>query len=66
MKALDLLKAMRRDTDGEELLIDEAISELEALQQHKSCEGCIDELILSNRCNQCVRIARDFYIKKEQ
>ena len=40
MKALEWLRAMRRDTHGEELEIDEAIAELVALQQHKSCEGC--------------------------
>ena len=40
MKALEWLRAMRRDTHGEELEIDEAIAELVALQQPKSCEGC--------------------------
>ena len=39
MKALEWLRAMRRDTHGEELEIDEAIAELEALQS-RSCEGC--------------------------
>ena len=40
MKALEWLRAMRRDTHGEELEIDEAIAELEALQQPKSCPIC--------------------------
>lgn len=40
MKTLDFLKCMRKDTPCEWDELDEAIAELEALQQPKSCEGC--------------------------
>ena len=40
MKALDFLKCMRKDTPCEWIELDEAIAELEAIQQPKSCEGC--------------------------
>lgn len=60
---------------------DEAIAELEEINLsrrewyqkgyneamgHKTCDGCIDEEISSNRCEQCVRLARDFYEPKSE
>ena len=77
MKALEWLRAMRRDTHGEELEIDEAIAELEALQQPKSCDGCEYEsgdnfktLIESGTdihiCALCKRGTNDYFKPKEQ
>ena len=78
MKALEWLRAMRRDTHGEELEIDEAIAELEALQQFKSCEGCKHYKFTYNSndgavrqlmtiCSDCFRrLNRDNYEPKEQ
>ena len=40
MRALDFLKCMREDTPCEWTELDEAIAELEALQQPKSCAKC--------------------------
>ena len=40
MRALDFLKCMREDTPCEWTELDEAIAELEALQQPKSCDDC--------------------------
>ena len=55
--------------------IQEAISELEALQQHKSCEGCVDYRIDAlgyGYCNElelnsdflCSRNVKDKYSKR--
>ena len=67
MKALEWLRAMRRDTHGEELEIDEAIAELVALQQHKSCEGCVREAedMVDPHCAFCSRACNDNYEPKE-
>ena len=40
MIALDFLKCMRKDTPCEWTELDEALAELEALQQPKSCAKC--------------------------
>ena len=40
MKALDFLKCMRKDTPCEWDELDEAIAELEEMQQPKSCSIC--------------------------
>lgn len=47
------------DTDCTDL--DNAIKTIEYAMKSKTCDGCIDEEISSNRCEQCVRLARDFY-----
>ena len=71
MKALTLLQDYYHDiiyfTDKSN--IDEAISELEALQQPKSCEGCA-HLDRGRFCtlpasNHCIRDAEDYFKLKE-
>ena len=69
MKALDFLKCMRKDTPCEQDELDEAIAELEALQQPKSCESCKhwkvrNKLVRSNECfklSGSIMTPRDFY-----
>lgn len=34
-------------------------------QEYRSCKGCIDETIPSNRCEICKRTARDFYTTRK-
>ena len=76
MKALDFLKSIREDTPCEWTELDEAIAELEALQQPKSCEGCKhykftyksnDDAVrqLMTTCSDCFRrLNRDNYESK--
>lgn len=81
MKALDFLVNLKqsRDFDGNlESSLDEAIAELEEMQQSKSCEGCkygvfeskikyvsaMDEQL--ECCLVCVRNCNDYFEPKEQ
>ena len=81
MKALDFLKSLDGisfGTDAPKESLDEAISELEALQQPKSCEGCKHYKFTYNSndgavrqlmtiCSDCFRrLNRDRYEAKEQ
>lgn len=74
MKALLYLQNCKRyldygQMDGEKEQLDEAISELEALQQPKSCFRCkfnTPSITKKYRCNHCIRIAIDRYEAKEQ
>ena len=80
MKALEYLYRMKKANDEMGMgaqNIDEAIAELEALQQPKSCEGCkydfTPNFILNNVgdkidiCYMCSRLERlDRYEPKEQ
>ena len=46
--------------------IREAIAELEEAMKPKTCNGCIDEIISSNRCEFCIRThPQDFYVAKD-
>ena len=72
MKVLDFLKCMRKDTPCEWKELDEAIAELEVLQQPKSCESCKhwkvrNKLVRSNECfkwSGSVMTPRDFYCNR--
>ena len=72
MKSLTLLQDYYHDiiyfTDKNN--IDEAIAELEALQQPKSCEGCVHldrgRFCTLSASNHCIRDAEDYFKLKEQ
>ena len=72
MKALEILKVCRERGQKRAggISLDEAIAELEALQQPKSCEGCKfngqEEDIYIFPCDYCVRNYDDRYEDKEQ
>lgn len=74
MKALEILYSLNeavslsKNYPSDELL-DEAIAELEALQQPKNCEGCV-HLDRGRFCtlpssNHCIRDAEDYFELKE-
>ena len=76
-KALEILKkyqkniaSCREKCDEDEAIlwdeINEAIAELEEAMKPKTCNGCIDEIISSNRCEFCIRThPQDFYVAKD-
>ena len=77
MKALDFLKEQqRRHENMAESMnlvyfddeLEEAVSELEALQQHKSCEGCVREAedMVDPHCAFCSRACKDNFEPKEK
>ena len=72
MKALEKIKDMIDfcDAVGCHRALYESLkaveSELEALQQPKSCEGCKYQTIAEADCKTCSRYYRDEYEPKEQ
>ena len=72
MKALEILKVCRERGQKRAggISLDEAIAELEALQQHKSCDGCYwaEDNYDDSICGHCFRNdeMRDMYEAKEQ
>ena len=70
LKALDMLRALRKMTikKANQVALYEAIEELEALQEPKTCEGCImqNSFYLGGCATHapCVRKATDRYNPK--
>lgn len=64
-KALEVLTDMHNIYKSDPR-IKQALEEVKEAMKPKTCEGCIDEIISSNRCEFCIRThPQDFYVAKD-
>jgi hypothetical protein len=68
MKALKILKSLRKAFGKHDKNLEDAISELEALQEPKTCEGCLYKKGTDYSCFKCERYyaGDDFYEPKDK